>query len=563
VLLDDFLEKLEGVRPSGSGYVALCPGHEDRNTSLSVTEGEDQKIVLKCHAGCDNKDVVKKMGLEMKDLFARSATPIGEPEAIYQYRDSAGNPLYENCRMPGKRFRQRHLAPDSPDAKADGYVYNLDNVDRVPYMFPELIAGILAGKGVWIVEGEKDADSMVAQGCVATSSKNFRPEWCSYFIGANVTIIADRDEVGRSAANKVYEMLKPYAANVRVLQAKQGKDATDHFEAGFGVTEFVPIRKGPRRGIVTSLQLAEGAREALTKTELDRPGYALLENCPIVFRNGRMYSLGAYTSDGKTRLAMQLTRRLCSLYGIRMGYFSLEMPETDLRNILIAHKGVPLRILEEPWTLPQHPDLMQIYLDAIDEITDWHLDISFQTKINADYIVSTALDREHEFVIVDHIHRMGSGSDRSRFEQEIQKLTNLALENDIPVLLLCQLRKPQRGERGGGGQEYPKPALSEFRETSVIADDSAMALALWRVRDQSGRRFVGSTDLTILKNRYTTGRHDGAGTGFLPDFDISTQLFSLSAQAANPVLDMHADDDTQWQDEPDDEMNQWIGGLFD
>jgi hypothetical protein len=67
---DDFLNLLDRVRRSGSGYSARCPAHEDRNNSLSINEGEDGRILVHCHAGCTFADIVAALELEPKDLFA-------------------------------------------------------------------------------------------------------------------------------------------------------------------------------------------------------------------------------------------------------------------------------------------------------------------------------------------------------------------------------------------------------------------------------------------------------------------------------------------------------------
>src|SRR5215211_5928998 len=60
---------LESVRQSNGSWKALCPAHEDREPSLSVTEGDDGRALLKCFAGCDTENIVSELGLEMKDLF--------------------------------------------------------------------------------------------------------------------------------------------------------------------------------------------------------------------------------------------------------------------------------------------------------------------------------------------------------------------------------------------------------------------------------------------------------------------------------------------------------------
>ena len=68
VLREILLPKLEGIRKSGGSYMARCPAHDDSTASLSITEGKDQPVVLKCHAGCEPIDILAKIGLTWGDL---------------------------------------------------------------------------------------------------------------------------------------------------------------------------------------------------------------------------------------------------------------------------------------------------------------------------------------------------------------------------------------------------------------------------------------------------------------------------------------------------------------
>ncbi len=65
----DILHKLEGVSSHGNGFTALCPGHDDHDPSLSITE-VDGKILLKCFAGCELGDILKPLNLKASDLFS-------------------------------------------------------------------------------------------------------------------------------------------------------------------------------------------------------------------------------------------------------------------------------------------------------------------------------------------------------------------------------------------------------------------------------------------------------------------------------------------------------------
>ncbi len=47
-------------RRSGTGWIARCPAHEDRNPSLTITEAGG-KILVHCHAGCSQEAVIEAL----------------------------------------------------------------------------------------------------------------------------------------------------------------------------------------------------------------------------------------------------------------------------------------------------------------------------------------------------------------------------------------------------------------------------------------------------------------------------------------------------------------------
>lgn len=80
--LDRFLAALpHPAIHSGNGWEARCPGHEDAHASLSITTGEDGRVLLKCHAGCEAEAIVSAIGLTMSDLFPPKDRT--EPERVY------------------------------------------------------------------------------------------------------------------------------------------------------------------------------------------------------------------------------------------------------------------------------------------------------------------------------------------------------------------------------------------------------------------------------------------------------------------------------------------------
>jgi len=68
--MNDILQRLEGVKGRDGKYMARCPCHNDSTQSLSVSVGRENKILLKCFAGCSVEGIVGAMGLSLSDLFA-------------------------------------------------------------------------------------------------------------------------------------------------------------------------------------------------------------------------------------------------------------------------------------------------------------------------------------------------------------------------------------------------------------------------------------------------------------------------------------------------------------
>ena len=67
----DFLSKLRGVRGGKGHWRAVCPAHDSKHDSktLSVRETPDGTVLLRCWAGCSVDEVVGAVGMDLSDLF--------------------------------------------------------------------------------------------------------------------------------------------------------------------------------------------------------------------------------------------------------------------------------------------------------------------------------------------------------------------------------------------------------------------------------------------------------------------------------------------------------------
>jgi hypothetical protein len=245
ILREVVLPRLEGVRKTGNGFEARCPSHDDTRASLNLAVGDKQPVVLDCKAGCEPSTVLDALGLTWADLTRQHQAPHGRADvgwiATYDYVDEHGTVLFQVLRGADKKFRQRRPDP----ASRGGWTWKLDSVRRVPYLLPDLIKAVAEGRHVYVVEGEKDVESLVSRGHTATCNPGgagkWRSEYTDFFKGANVTVIRDKDAAGIKHAETVVEALSAVAKTVRLVEAAEGKDVTDHLNARREVTDLVYV----------------------------------------------------------------------------------------------------------------------------------------------------------------------------------------------------------------------------------------------------------------------------------------------------------------------------------
>jgi hypothetical protein len=164
---------------------------------------------------------------------------------VHRYDALDGSPLYETVRYEPKKFRQRHI-----DDRG-GHTWKLDGIERVPYRLPQLRQGIDRGDTPFVVEGEKDADSLERLGFCATTNAGgaawaWTPQFVEHFRGAKpIVVIADCDAPGRKAAAARSELLRSVCADVRVIDLApdrvDGYDVSDWIADGHAPGELLAL----------------------------------------------------------------------------------------------------------------------------------------------------------------------------------------------------------------------------------------------------------------------------------------------------------------------------------
>lgn len=290
--VSELLNRLQDVKPTGAdNWIARCPctqkhNNGDRNRSFSVKyDTGTGKILVHCHKGCTFDEICGAIGCGPGDLTPEPTGPERLRSFLTWYAGQNGLTLedvYSYCYgqyadgLAKVRFRTADGKKDFRWIKEDpeqrsGFRMTHDGCPHRLY-----IAGNPAADVVFIVEGEKDADTMHRlTGCTAASAENgaarsrgskWRDEYTQQLSGKTVYILFDNDETGRQFAEVEAQALAGQAAHVFMLDiAEAWTDCPDK-----GDVSDMAAALGKDAALKILTDLAQQARE-YTQTAAAQP----------------------------------------------------------------------------------------------------------------------------------------------------------------------------------------------------------------------------------------------------------------------------------------------------
>ena len=186
-------------------------------------------------AGGDSRKAIKfyadKVGVEFHDGKR-------EIDRQYDYCDADGKMVYQVIRYKGrKNFMPRRPDPLHPSR----WIYDLPENMRLPYGLNKIVAA----ETVYIVEGEKDCQTLEALGLCASTNPFGAGKWVEsynqHFTRKHIIILYDNDEPGKAHAQLVARHLQPIAASVRIVDlpgCENKEDVTDWLSKGHTLEEL-------------------------------------------------------------------------------------------------------------------------------------------------------------------------------------------------------------------------------------------------------------------------------------------------------------------------------------
>lgn len=156
----------------------------------------------------------------------------------YLYTDEKENPLYRITRY----YKDGEKSFYAERFENNQWIKNLKDVNRVLYQLPLVVKAAKHCEKIYIVEGEKDVDTLIKKGKIATTiaggaKQKWLDSYTEYLKNCDVIILPDNDKSGKEFATKVADSLLGNANTIKLLdltkawpELKEKGDITDVFE---------------------------------------------------------------------------------------------------------------------------------------------------------------------------------------------------------------------------------------------------------------------------------------------------------------------------------------------
>lgn len=555
-------DALEQAGCDGRGSSWNCPvkeahQHGDRHKSLSVT-WSGGKVLLNCHTGCSAEDVVAALGLQWPALFD-DGQPVRPEPAQYTYTDADGTVIGRKTRTVDKKFSWQH-----PDG-GGGWVFGLNGTKPGLYRLPQLIDAIKAGKHVFIVEGERDVETLTGAGHVATcspdgaSKKLDRPKWYGYgpvFKDADVTIIADNDDAGFAHAKATYADVVKYARSVKVKRTpieQHGADVTDHLNARLGMDDLMPvllIPEQPDSGVLAGIRSGGWLdRQTFPDLEFAIPGLipeglTLLIGPPKAGKSWLVLAFCLAVAAGGVALSkirLPAARRVLYLaledgdrrMQSRCRTLLGDTPIPDLFHYVTQVKPGQLIELIGAW-IKEYPDTGMVVIDTLGKVMP--PSNPGESSYQRDYRVMSEIKNISDSnpglaIIVTHHDRKATSED---FVDSVSGTNGLAGAVDT-VSVLCRRRQSREAIFKVTGKDVPENEYALTLDSSQSwqldgADLDAAAEAAGSRQERDSLGDVANQILKIIRERPEGIRPAGIAELLPDDVQVNVYLGRLLKQ---------------------------------
>ena len=523
VRLSEFIGRTIKLKRVGGEFVGLSPFKDERTPSFTVN---DDKGFYHCFSSGKHGDIIEwvteTQGLNFRQAIDLLASETGTsvasapaqtkvksaplvPICHYEYQDETGFPYMRVTRFEPKTFRQFHW-------DCDGWANGKPKTGVIPYRLPEIVAR--PNDDIWLVEGEKDADTLAGLGLLATTAPGGATAFprddlafLKWFDGRRVYAIPDNDEAGAKWRERVAHGI----ADVKFLHLGGPKDVTDYIEAGHDITDLVRLQDVDFEALDAFGPVQSGDIPPNNPGEYDEPSAPVT---PRIFATPFQWIDASQIPPREWLFGNHLIRKFVSLTVSPGGLGKSSLALVEALSMATGKTLLPDMQLHEPDPLHvwywngedpneetrrrvaaacihydlKHSDLgNRFFADSGREQTIT-LGAIIKGEIDLDEslfdsIEQTMLDNAIDVLVLDPFvsaHRMGE-NDNNAIDAVIKRLGRLAERTNAAIEVVHHVRKPSSGSTAATDVNDARGAsallggVRSARVLNVMSEDVATA----------------------------------------------------------------------------------------
>lgn len=329
-----------------------------------------------------------------------------------------------------------------------------------------------------------------------------------------IVICLDTDTPGKATAKRLAEWLVGFTPNVKVIDLPL-KDASDCLKAGRGAEVIDLIKSTPKyspEGIVHGSSISIGDILRAAPEGYSTPFYGINDKLHGV-RKGEILTVCAASGIGKSTLVTEIAYDLVVRHGLKVCHIALEnVLEATASQYVAMDCNIPVSKFRSDTSCISESDVEAALERTVHKMyffkhfgsIDTH---EFKSKLL--YYARAGVD----FIILDHLSMVISGSDVANERKEIDKimtdLASMVVETGVGLINVVHLKRKESGNKDRGLNEGGQVSLTDLRGSAALEQLSWGVLAMERNQQAED----GSEDysyLRVLKNR-TWGRTGKAG----------------------------------------------------
>lgn len=501
-----FVNRGERLTKQGEEYYMKCPFHPDgKRPNFRIDTVKQVWCCDVCGFGGSVIDfVMRTKGIPKEDAMrelaggsnesgnghyrpaqAQEPPPVANPEKktikkAYDYVDANGKLICQSVRFEPKTFAQRR-----PDGNG-GWIWDLKGVTRVLYRLPRVLK---SNQPVWIVEGEKDVDTLTDLGLVATCNIGGAKKWLDGYNesikGKEIVVCPDNDGPGEEHRDLVMKSVSNHAKSVRLVRVPEPfKDVTELFKSE-GKEKTVDVLTS---GFDSAVELIGGIElpvYTMEETESYYRGFVTstaavgidigkwlptLGKCLRPLTPGDFAVFVASTGVGKTAWLQNFALH-CEVETL---FFELEVTRPNIferfAQMVTASTGAEIEAVYKNGNSVQwrnHPQLQRIFICDRANLT---------TEVIEEYIVKSELKigSRPRLVVVDYIQLIkGKGSRYERFSDISENLKVIAKKTNTVIVAASQIARKGDGESS-------EVFLHDAKDSGSIENSAGLILGAWR-----------------------------------------------------------------------------------